>query len=94
MRWCTKNLKIKPFEKYVGEDPALLYIGIRADENREGYISTKPNLTPVYPFKEDGITREVYRFKGFWTQRSILQWRLFASLIKLYTSDLQVLLVA
>jgi 3'-phosphoadenosine 5'-phosphosulfate sulfotransferase (PAPS reductase)/FAD synthetase len=58
MRWCTKNLKIKPFEKYVGDDPALLYIGIRADEHREGYISTKPNLTPVYPFKEDGIVRE------------------------------------
>lgn len=58
MRWCTKNLKIIPFEKYVGEEPALLYIGIRADENREGYISTKPNLTPIYPFKKDGITRE------------------------------------
>jgi 3'-phosphoadenosine 5'-phosphosulfate sulfotransferase (PAPS reductase)/FAD synthetase len=58
MRWCTKNLKIKPFEKYIGDEPAFLYIGIRADEHREGYISTKPNLEPVYPFKEDGITKE------------------------------------
>ena len=57
MRWCTRKLKIEPFEKYVGDDPAHLYIGIRADENREGYISTKPNLTPVYPFKEAGITK-------------------------------------
>lgn len=58
MRWCTKNLKIKPFEKYIGDDPAYLYIGIRADEYREGYISTKPNLIPVYPFKDDGIVKE------------------------------------
>ena len=53
MRWCTKNLKIKPFEKYVGDEEAFLYIGIRADEHREGYISTKPNLIPIYPFKDD-----------------------------------------
>jgi len=58
MRWCTKNLKIKPFEKYIGDDLGFLYIGIRADEHREGYISTKPNLVPVYPFKEDGIVKE------------------------------------
>lgn len=58
MRWCTRKLKIEPFEQYIGEEPVLLYIGIRADENREGYISTKPNITPVYPFKTDGITKE------------------------------------
>jgi len=58
IRWCTRMLKIKPFEQYVGDDRVLSYIGIRADEDREGYISTKPNITPVYPFKEDGITKE------------------------------------
>jgi len=57
MRWCTKKLKIEPFEEYVGEDPVRLYVGIRADEHREGYISTKPNIEPVFPFKEDGITK-------------------------------------
>lgn len=57
MRWCTQYLKIEPFEDYIGEDQALTYIGIRADENRQGYISTKPNLTPLYPFKEDGIDK-------------------------------------
>lgn len=56
-RWCTRKLKIEPFEDYVGDDPAYLYVGIRADEHREGYISTKPNLTPIFPFKEDGITK-------------------------------------
>lgn len=54
-RWCTKVMKIFPFEKYVGDDPVFSYIGIRADENREGYISSKPNITPVYPLKEAGI---------------------------------------
>jgi hypothetical protein len=35
---------------------------IRADEDREGYISTKPNITPVFPFGEDGIRlNDVYR---------------------------------
>ncbi|MDB5343260.1 MAG: phosphoadenosine phosphosulfate reductase [Schlesneria sp.] len=58
MRWCTKILKIKPFEKYVGEDDVLMYVGIRADENRLAYVSAKPNIKPVYPFKEDGIVRD------------------------------------
>lgn len=55
MRWCTKLLKLEPFEKHVGEDPVMSYIGIRADEDRVGYISTKPNIKAVFPFKEDGI---------------------------------------
>lgn len=54
-RWCTKMLKLKPFEAYVGEDLVHNYVGIRADENRQGYISTKPNITPIYPFIEDGL---------------------------------------
>ena len=57
-RWCTRKLKIEPFEAYVGEDPVVLYVGIRADENREGYISTKPNITPVFPFKVDGVVKD------------------------------------
>jgi len=57
-RWCTRMLKIKPFERFVGDDPAISYIAIRADEpHRKGYISTKPNITPRYPFIEDNITR-------------------------------------
>src|SRR5437667_3594755 len=52
VRWCTRKLKIEPFEQYIGNDPVNLYIAIRGDENREGYISTKPNITPVFPFKE------------------------------------------
>lgn len=55
MRWCTRKLKIEPFEEFVGDDPVFSYIGIRADENREGYISSKPNITAVFPFKEQGL---------------------------------------
>ncbi|MDW8413814.1 MAG: phosphoadenosine phosphosulfate reductase family protein, partial [Acidobacteriota bacterium] len=58
MRWCTVQMKIKPLEKWVGEDEAISYIAIRADEDREGYISTKPNIRPVFPFKERGMVKE------------------------------------
>ena len=66
VRWCTVNLKIKPFEDYVGEDSAYNYVAIRADEDRDGYKPLKTpslrNIEPKYPFKEDGITKEdVYR---------------------------------
>lgn len=57
MRWCTRQLKIEPFEKFVGDDPTMLYVGIRADENRSGYISTKPNITPIFPFKEHDVRK-------------------------------------
>ncbi len=55
MRWCTKQLKIIPLEQFVGGDEAISYIGIRADEKRDGYISTKSNIQAVYPFKEAGL---------------------------------------
>lgn len=57
MRWCTRLLKLKPFEQYCGDDAVINYVGIRADEQREGYISTKPNIRSVFPFREDGITK-------------------------------------
>jgi len=62
MRWCTVQMKIKPLEEFVGEDEAISYIGIRADEKRDGYISTKSNIKPVYPFKERGLVKaDIYR---------------------------------
>lgn len=58
VRWCTKNLKLKPFEKYIGDDRAINYVGIRADEYyRDGYISTKENIETTFPFVKDGITK-------------------------------------
>ena len=55
-RWCTEVLKIKPYEKYIGSDYVYSYIGIRNDEDRDGYISSKDNIIPFYPFVEDGLT--------------------------------------
>ena len=58
-RWCTKYLKIKPFERFVGDDLCINYVGIRADEaHRKGYISTKANIVTKYPFIEEGITKD------------------------------------
>lgn len=54
-RWCTRALKLKPFEQYCGNDEVINYVGLRAEENRSGYISHKPNIKAVYPFKEDGL---------------------------------------
>ena len=59
MRWCTKNMKIKPLEAWLGDAPAISYVAIRADEsNRKGYISTKPNIETSFPFVEDGIDHD------------------------------------
>ena len=59
MRWCTKVMKIKPIEAWIGDEPAISYVAIRADEaNRKGYISTKPNIESRFPFVDDGIDHD------------------------------------
>ena len=56
MRWCTSLLKIKPLEEWIGEEDAVSYVAIRADEsNRKGYVSTKPNIKTCFPFVDDNI---------------------------------------
>lgn len=57
-RWCTREMKIKPFEQFVGDDPVISYVGIRADEDREGYISQKDTIKATFPFIDDGLIRE------------------------------------
>lgn len=58
-RWCTEYLKLKPYEDYIGDDPVISYVGIRADEpHRKGYISTKPNVKSVFPFVENNIRQD------------------------------------
>ena len=58
-RWCTKKLKLEPFEKYVGSDPVISYVGIRGDEEREGYISTKKNIQSIFPFRRNIWSEDV-----------------------------------
>jgi 3'-phosphoadenosine 5'-phosphosulfate sulfotransferase (PAPS reductase)/FAD synthetase len=52
-RWCTKKLKLEPFEEFVGNDPVVSYVGIRGDEDREGYISRRPNIQSIFPFRKN-----------------------------------------
>lgn len=58
-RWCTKKLKLEPFEKFVGDDPVVSYVGIRGDEDREGYISKKSNIQSIFPFRKNIWSEDV-----------------------------------
>jgi len=55
VRWCTTYLKLRPFEEYVGDQPVINYVGLRADEDRDARVSHKVNISVVYPFKDAGI---------------------------------------
>ena len=57
-RWCTYKMKIKPMHAFVGNSPAINYVGIRADEAERSKLSSKPNVTAIYPFVEDGLVRD------------------------------------
>lgn len=63
-RWCTRMLKLRPFEQWVrpaleSGTKVLSYVAIRADEEyREGYSSRHENLTIRLPLKEAGINKE------------------------------------
>jgi len=60
-RWCTKKLKLEPFEKFVSDTPTISYVGIRGDEDREGYISKKPNIQSIFPFRKNIWSEEVIK---------------------------------
>lgn len=58
-RWCTKKLKLEPFEKFVGDELVISYVGIRGDEDREGYISRKANIQSIFPFRKNIWSEDV-----------------------------------
>ncbi len=58
-RWCTKKLKLEPFESHVGDLPTISYVGIRGDEDREGYISKKSNIQSIFPFRQNIWSEDV-----------------------------------
>jgi 3'-phosphoadenosine 5'-phosphosulfate sulfotransferase (PAPS reductase)/FAD synthetase len=62
-RWCTVQLKLVPFEKWVDEEfiskgfQVKSYVAIRADENfREG-LQSKKNIQTVLPFVNDHVDK-------------------------------------
>src|SRR5581483_10009288 len=62
-RWCTRQLKLRPFEHWLRPmlDAGLTiysYVAIRADEEyREGYSSKHGKLVVRLPFKDAGIDK-------------------------------------
>jgi len=52
-RWCTQKMKLLEMEKFVGDIPTISYVGIRGDEDREGYVSTNPNIQSIFPFRRN-----------------------------------------
>lgn len=63
-RWCTRQLKLAPFEQWIrpmlaAGDSVTTYVAIRADEEyREGYTSKHENLKVRLPFRECGIDKK------------------------------------
>ena len=62
-RWCTRQLKLRPFEQWVHPmleqgQKVFSYVAIRGDEQyREGYASKHDNLIVRLPFKEENIDK-------------------------------------
>lgn len=62
-RWCTRKLKLTPFEQWIkpmlaSGEKVTSYVAIRADEDyREGYSSKNDNLIIKLPFREEGIDK-------------------------------------
>ena len=60
-RWCTAMMKLKPFEKMVSGKPTISYVGIRGDEQREGYISRQDNIQSIFPFRRNIWSQDVLK---------------------------------
>jgi 3'-phosphoadenosine 5'-phosphosulfate sulfotransferase (PAPS reductase)/FAD synthetase len=60
-RWCTGKMKLEPFENEIGDTPTISYVGIRGDENREGYISKKENIQSIFPFRKNIWSEDVIK---------------------------------
>jgi hypothetical protein len=63
-RWCTVQLKLAPFEKWVQEEfinqgfSVYSYVAIRSDEHfREG-LKSKKDITTILPFRENHIDKQ------------------------------------
>ena len=79
-RWCTRKLKLEPFEQWVGDAPVVSYVAIRGDEHREAYISRKANIQSIFPFRKNIWSEDVINL--------VLQNSNIGALAELYTKYL------
>jgi hypothetical protein len=62
-RWCTRQLKLEPFKRWVkpwlqAGDTVISYVAIRADEeHREGMTAQHPKMAVRFPFREQGVEK-------------------------------------
>lgn len=62
-RWCTRQLKLRPFQEWIKPDleagtRVISYVAIRADEpQRIGMHATHPKLEIRFPFREHGVDK-------------------------------------
>ena len=62
-RWCTRQLKLKPFKDWIKPDlesgtKVISYVAIRADEpQRVGMHASHPNLEVQFPLREKGVDK-------------------------------------
>lgn len=63
-RWCTVQLKLAPFEKWVQEEfidngySVYSYVAIRSDENYREGLKSKKDITTILPFRENHIDKQ------------------------------------
>ena len=63
-RWCTVQLKLAPFEKWVQEEfidngySVFSYVAIRSDENYREGLKSKKDITTILPFRENHIDKQ------------------------------------
>ena len=60
MRWCTKNMKIKPIEEWIGDEPARSPTWRSEPTSPTARATSPPSPTsrPEFPFVEDGIDHD------------------------------------
>lgn len=62
-RYCTREAKIRPMEAWLGDSEAIIYYGLRADEQRTGYVPVAGSkIRPAYPLQDYGID-----LQGVWS---------------------------
>lgn len=76
-RWCTRILKIKPFDDFIKINPNTnIFVGLRADEEKRISRTGLYKNNYIYPFKEDNIKiKDVYNILKDFQLPSFYNWK-------------------